>query len=348
MKKGIRKWINFILITVLMLTTGFILYSVTVYQREYPEYSSFNTTGSGIKALYLLAREMGFQVRRNLYPAKFVEDAPVMVIYRPADTIFNEPDEQEYLSAWLNDGNTMILVPDPQTIQELWIFNTISEQKKQHEIINIGNITVTWYMLEEGKICVMDRADEFLNGQLKESDAAIAFVQALEKAGSRDVVFNEFYQFLQKPAPDLWDLLGVMGQLMAMQLLLFLVLAIIRGWKPFGRVRNERELAKRPENEVQKALSGLYLRMKAYPLALSNYYGYFTQKYSRALATPGPLAEKAGRVLNRCSRYIEENQKSRKELTSLVRQLEKLEAEIIGSAALAQGKSRASWKRRKA
>ncbi|NLO38390.1 MAG: DUF4350 domain-containing protein [Ruminiclostridium sp.] len=345
MKKRIRKWINFILITLLMTAAVFILYSVTVYQKEYPDYSTYNTTQNGIKALYLLAREMGFSVRRNHYPAQFVEDAPVMVIYRPDDLIFNETNEQEFLSAWLSQGNTMILVPDPQTLQELWIFQDISEQKKQHEIIKAGNITATWYMLEKGRVCVMDSADAFLNAQLKNSDAAVAFVQALEKAGSTKVVFNEYYQFLQKPAPGFWELIGPTGQLITIQLLLCLVLIAIRGWKPFGRVRNEREMVKRPENEVQKALSGLYMRMKAYPLTLSNYYGYFTQKYSRVLATPGPLADKANRILSLCTIYIEQDQKSRKELLTLVRQLERLEAEMIGSLGLEGGKGR--WKKRK-
>lgn len=347
MKKKLRNWINFIVITLLLTTAGFILYSVTVYQKEYPEYSSYNATPSGIKALYLLAREMGFQVRRNHYPAKFVQDTPVMVIYRPDDMLFNEPDEQQYLSAWLDLGNTMVLMPDPETIQELWIFNTISEQKKQHEVKNIGTITITWYTLDKGRICVMDRADTFLNGQLKDSDAAVAFIQALEDAGNTRVVFNEYYQFLQKPAPDLWDLMGTLGQLIAIQLLLAFVLTVIRGWKPFGRVRNERELLKRPENEVQRALSGLYLRMKAYPLALSNYYGYFMQKYNRILSTPGPVSEKANRILSQCSRYIEENQKSKKEMLLLVRQLEKLEADLSGTKGLAYGHDRALWKKRK-
>lgn len=347
MKKKIRKTINFIWITLLLTVAGFILYSVTAYRGDYPEYSSYNTSESGIKALYLLAREMGFQVRRNHYPAKFLKEAPVMVVYRPDEGIFNEPEEQVYLSAWLDQGNTMILVPDPLTIRELWIFEMIPQQKKQHEVINVGNITITWYMLEKGRICVMDRADEFLNGQLKDSDAAVAFIQALEKSGSQRVVFNEYYQFLQKPAPGVWDLLGNMGQLVAIQLLLAVVLMIIRGWKPFGRVRNERELTKRPENEVQKALSGLYMRMKAYPLALSNYYGSFTQKYGRILSTSGPLAEKAKNILFRCSCYIEENQKNRKELIALVRQLEKLEDEILGSTNLTSAKSRVLWKNRK-
>ncbi|MBP7175736.1 MAG: DUF4350 domain-containing protein [Thermoclostridium sp.] len=345
MKKRIRKWINFILVTLLLTAAGFILYSVTVYQKDFPDYSTYSTEKNGIKALYLLAREMGFSVQRNHYPAQFVKDAPVMVVYRPDDTIFNEPDEQEFITEWLSHGNTMILVPDPQTLQELWIFETISEQKKQHELILSGNITSTWYMLENGRVCVMDSADAFLNAQLESSDAAVAFIQALERADSPKVVFNEYYQFLQKPAPGLWDLIGPMGQLIAIQLLLGLVLIGIRGWKPFGRVRNERELVKRPENEVQKALSGLYMRMKAYPLTLSNYYGYFTQKYSRVLATPGPLADKANRILSLCTLYIEQGQKSRNDLLALVRQLEKLEAEMTGSLGLAGGKGR--WKKGK-
>lgn len=330
MKKKIKKWVNFILIILILAVAGLILYSVTVYQQDYPDYSSYNTTPEGIKALYLLAREMGFNVARNHYPARFINDTPVMVVFRPAASLFNEDVEQEALKAWLNQGNTMILVPDPETIYELWIFNTISEQKQQHEVVNTGDITTTWYSLEQGRVCVMDRADAFLNGELKESDGAPAFIQALQKAGSPKVVFNEYYRFLQKPAPGVWDLLGTVGQLVAVQLILTLVLMVLRGWKPFGRVRDSRVLMKRPENEVQKALSGLYIRMKAYPLVLSNYYGYFTQKYRRALSMPGPLTERANHVLAECAYFIEQNQRSRKEMLHLVQQLELLEAELGG------------------
>lgn len=330
MKKRIKNWINFILITFLLLAAGFVLYSVTVYKQNYPNYSTYSTTGTGIKALYLLSQKMGFRVTRNHYPAKFVEKTPVMVIYRPADTLFNEPDEQKALKEWLLQGNTMILIPDTDTISELWIFDTISEQMQWHEVINTGKITATWYGLENGRICVMDRPDDFLNEELKDSDAAIAFIQALEKAGSRLVVFNEYYRYLQEPAPGFWELLGTAGQLAAVQLLLVVLMVIIRGWKPFGRTRNEQETVKRPENEVQKALSGLYIRMRAYPLVLTNYYGYFTRKYGRFLSTQGLLQEKARRMLAACGRYIEENRKNKSELVFLVNQLDKLEEELRG------------------
>lgn len=331
MKKRIKKWINFILIFLVLAAAGLVLYSVTVYQQYYPDYSSYNAKPEGIKALYLLTREMGFTAGRNHYPARFLEDTPVMVVFRPAASLFNEENEQEALTAWLNQGNTLILVPDPETIYELWIFDTISERKQQHEVINTGDITTTWYSLEPGRVCVMDRADAFLNSELKESDGALAFIQALQKAGSKKVIFNEYYQYLQKPAPDIWDLLGTVGQLVAVQLVLVLVLVILRDWKPFGRVRDSRVLMKRPEIEVQKALSGLYIRMKAYPLVLSNYYGYFTQKYKRALSMPGPLPERANRVLAECAYFIEQNHRSRKEMLRLVQQLELLEVELGGS-----------------
>lgn len=331
MKKAIRKWINFICIALALAVAGFILYSATVYQRDYPDYSSYNTTPDGIKALYLLAREMGFDARRTHYPARFLGDVQVMVVFRPAASIFNEEKEQTALAAWLDLDNTLILVPDPDTLRELWIFEKIAEKKQSHEVINTGNITTTWYTLERGRVCVMDQADAFLNGALRESSGALVFMNALERAGNRKVVFNEYYRYLQKPAPGLWDLLGIFGQLIAVQLVLAVVFAVVRGWKPVGRVRDGRVLQKRPENEVQKALSGLYIRMKAYPLALSNYFGYFTQRYERALSMPGPLQEKAHRVLSACARYIEENRRNRKEMLFLVQQLEQLEAELSGS-----------------
>lgn len=330
MKNRIKKWVNFILIAFLLVAVGIVLYSVTVYQNDFPDYSTYSAKPLGIKALYLLSQKMGYQVQRNHYPAKFLEDGAVMVVYRPGSLAFNEPEEQEYLEAWMSRGNTMVLVPDPLTISELWIFNTISEQKTWHEVIHSGDITITWYGLDNGQVCIIDQADAFMNTELKDSDAAPAFIQVLERIGNTDVIFNEYYHYLQKPAPGVWELIGIPGQIAAVQLLLALLLTIIRGWKPFGRVRNEGKLLKRPEAEAQKALAGLYMRMKAYPLVLSNYYGYFTQRYQRFLSAPGPLQEKAHHILSACGRFIEENRKSRKELIMLVHQLNRLEDEING------------------
>ena len=95
----------------------------------------------------------------------------------------------------------------------------------------------------------------------------------------------------------------------------------------YGRQWND----KRPENEVVKAISGLYQRMRAYPLVLSNYYGYFTTKYGRYLQISGPIQKKAVRTLAECEYYMNTKKISKKELSSIVRRLDRLEIEINGS-----------------
>lgn len=328
MKKEIKKWVSRILITLLILAAGLVLYSVTVYRGSYPDYSTYNTTGAGAKALYLLAGKMGYRVNRYHYPAKFLDEESVMVFYRPDYGLFNADQEQESLKTWLLKGNTMILIPDTESMNQLWIFELISELKKTHEQIHIGDITITKYTLDNGSVYVMDQPDSFMNSQLSESDGALAFIRTLERINKPEIFFNEYYRFMQKAAPGVWELIGTTGQIIAIQLLLAVVLTVIRGWKPFGRVRNERQWTKRPENEMVKALSALYLRMQAYPLVLSNYYGYFEQKYRRFLSTPGPMQEKTKKTMAACGRYIEENRKSKKELIRLVRNLEKVEDEM--------------------
>jgi hypothetical protein len=202
--------------------------------------------------------------------------------------------------------------------------------KKRHEVIQVGDITTIWYGLDEAAVCVMDRPDGFLNKNLRDSNASVAFIRALEKIKGRDIFFNEYYHNLQKPAPGIWELIGTTGRLVFIQIMLVLLLIVLRGWNPFGRVRDEDKWMKRPENEALKALSGLYMRMKAYRLVLSNYYGFFIQKYNRFLNEQSPLQDMAVRTLSLCERYMEaEKGRTRKnELYLLVRQLVKIEDDM--------------------
>lgn len=331
MKNIVKKCLKAVLIILILMAVTLVLYSVTVYEKDYPEYSSYNADGKGIKALYLLTGECGFHVSRYHYPVKFMKDNPVMVAYRPAGTLFNETEEQEGLKKWLNGGNTLVLILDERNLGYLWIFDYISEHKQWHEVANIGNITVTWYGLEKGLICVLGSADSFLNENISTSDSAVAFIKVLNRIGNPKVVFNEYYQFMQVSSPGIWELIGHTGQLMFVQILIVLVLVVIRGWKPFGRVRNERKLDIMPENEVVNAIAGLYRRMKAYPLVLANYYGFFTRKYGRYLMMAGRLQEKAAGTLSECEFYLRRGRLSRKELQRMVHRLEQLENEINNS-----------------
>ena len=121
----------------------------------------------------------------------------------------------------------------------------------------------------------------FLNTNLGNSDAGIAPIGALERAGIRDVYFNEYYHYIQKPAPGVWELIGTAGQLVLIQLVFTLILCGCERMETFGRDNNRHGWSKASENEVLLALSGLYARMRSYPLVLSNYYGYFKHKYGQ-------------------------------------------------------------------
>lgn len=328
MRKKLRKVLNFILISVLLITGAVILYSTTVYRGDYPDYSTYNAEEYGMKAIYLLAGKMGYRIERYHYPSAFLKEQTVMVAFCPLDTLFNEEKEIEGLKEWLLKGNTLILIPEEESLNRLWIFNWISELKQWHEVVNIGDITTTWYGLDKGTICVMDQSWSFTNKHLKESDASVAFIRALERLNTSKVVFNEYYRDVQKAAPGVWELIGPIGRLVSIQLITAFLLFILRNWKTFGRARGERVWSSRPENETQKALAGLYMRMRAYPLALANYYGYFTRKYSRFLNSPGQLQDKAKQVLSSCERYIESGEKNRRKLLILVNRLDKIEGEI--------------------
>lgn len=328
MKSRLKKYLRPVLVIFILLIAVLVLYSVTVYEKDYPDFSSYSAGKTGIKALYLLAGKCGFQVSRYHYPVKFIRENPVMVAYRPADSLFNESEEKDGLKKWLDKGNTLVLIVDERNAGDLWIFDFISETRQWYEIMNIGNITVTWYGLENGLVCVLDSADSFLNENISASDAAVAFINVLARINNPKVIFNEYFQFMQRPSPGIWDLIGHTGQLIVIQLLIVVLLVVIRGWKPFGRVRGDKKMVTRPENEVVRALSGLYQRMKAYPLVLSNYYGYFTHRYGRFLLRRGKLQERIVRLLAECEFYLRRGVLSKKELKNMVLGLEKLEHEI--------------------
>lgn len=331
MATKVRKMLSYILIALLLVSAGLILYIFTSYKGDYPDFSTYSTEGSGIKALYLLAGRLGFNTGRFHYPAIFLEDGYAMVVYRPDLDIFNDEIEKENLKEWILKGNTLILIPDEESLDFLWIFDTISELKDRHEVIDIGNITVTEYGLGKGSAYIMDRSWSFINSEIKNSDASVAFIRVLERIKPARVVFNEYYHDMQKSAPGILNLAGIPGQLAFIQMLLVVVLVIVRGWRPFGRPRYESKPDKRPENEVITALSGLYMRMRAYPLVLSNYYGYFVKKYDRFLNLSGTLQDEAKNTLNQCGEFIEQGSRKRNDLLKLVRKLERLDDEITAT-----------------
>jgi len=78
-----KKLLTYILIILLFISAGLILYILTSYKGDFPQFSAYSTEENGIKALYSLTQKMGFAAERYHYPAMFLEDGIVMVAFRP-------------------------------------------------------------------------------------------------------------------------------------------------------------------------------------------------------------------------------------------------------------------------
>ena len=90
-----KELLKYMLIVILFMSAGLILYIFTSYKGDFPEYSTYSTEESGIKALYLLTRRMGFIAERIHYPAMFLDGDYTMVVYRP-DRMFLMTSEKEF------------------------------------------------------------------------------------------------------------------------------------------------------------------------------------------------------------------------------------------------------------
>ena len=87
-------------------------------------------------------------------------------------------------------------------------FELISQTRKWHEVESFGDITATWYGLKMVQYA-LNSADEFLNENISSSDASIAFIKILMELNNPKVLFNEYYQYMQVPAPNIWHLLAL-------------------------------------------------------------------------------------------------------------------------------------------
>lgn len=79
MAKRMKSIVRFILTAFVIFSAALVLYSVTLYRGNYPDYSTYNAGEYGIKAIYLLTKEMGYSPKRFHYPAKFISNETLIV-----------------------------------------------------------------------------------------------------------------------------------------------------------------------------------------------------------------------------------------------------------------------------
>ncbi len=335
MKQRVKKALIYGSIAVFLLLVGFYVYGSRVEER-YPEYSTYNSSPKGARALYLLAGQMKFDSSRYDRPARFLADKVTMVAIKPDMDVFNDSLEKKYLKAWLDRGNTLVLLDDISGIERYPVEDLGLKFKEEFG----GESSSSVYSVGSGKLIFIDEADNFTNEGLKKIDPGVEFINALDAAGNKTVFFNEYYHGTGSRAITIWDLMGQTGHLVFIQLLAALVILLYILSRRSGKPVVVFEVVKRQENENLFALSSMYIKARAGSLALETYLRFFKKQLSKflgfgsipedhellqAVAQNKFLSErKLGELLNKCKAYVELESKDNKQLLHLMGALEKI------------------------
>lgn len=326
-------------ILLVFIITGLVLYSLRTADEK-GAYTSYNTRDTGVKALYLLTERMGFETLRFQKSARFLDSngASTLVVAYPQVELLNDEMELKYLTKWIQSGNTMVLISEEGMEGEYRILRgmkVFSDGKEERQAG--GN-----YSLKAGKGSLVFLVDgwNYLNDKLRDGGSAPVFIESLDKAGNKKVLFNEYYHGIADNQSILLEIIGPTGRLLVLQgitalLVLFLVLS-----RRFGKPLTVFEIVKRRENENLYALSNLYKRSRANHIVLEIHLRHFKEELGKFLGfggVPGEegliaASEKTGylkdknirEIIIACRSYIEHQEKDQTRMLKLIGRLEEI------------------------
>lgn len=305
-------------------------------KNKYDDYTTYNTDTTGTKALYMLTEQMGFHTGRFTRPVRFIPEGCTMVVIEPSVIMYIDDLEKKYLKEWLLRGNTLILSSSNSDLS-IELINGLGAQKT-----NDVTDYASWmhFQVGKGSIYANDLPDNYTNEGLKSSNPALSFINILDMAGNKKVLFNEYYHGIGREGTTIWDIIGPRGELLVLQFVLgFSVLMYIFS-RRFGKPVTVFETVKRRENENVFALSNIYSKSKANVLVLETIMGNFKKeltKYLGLIGQPGDeeliAAAKGSKflsdmdmegLLNRCAYFLKSGGGNMKELVYLAQKIEKI------------------------
>lgn len=331
----VKKVIIYVFIAVLVLAVG-LAANRGSFKNKYADYTTYNTGDEGIKALYLLTGEMGYNRERFKRPVRFTPDGCVLVVIKPDWDVYMDELETKYLKEWIQRGNTLIFIDDDSNIcgELLGLLNANNEAGID------GYDGWSVYSAGKGKLYLNNSCEAFTNLGLKSYQEAAAFIHILDIEGGKYVLFSEYYHGMGTAGVTVWDIIGTSGILVLIQLIIGIAVFVFVLSRRFGKPVTVFETVKRKENENIFALSNVYARAKAYTLVLEAILRNFKGELSKFLGlkyvqeNSELIAAAAGNkflnemelkgLLERCSHYIGAGGGSIKELVYLVQWIEKI------------------------
>lgn len=276
--KRYKKILAYIAAIIIIIAAGLLVYGVKEEIPQTIEYTSYNTKNEGTRALFLLSKEMGYDVEVYTRTSRFLPDNATVVAIEPDFDIAEISFEKKYLRAWLERGNVLILISKYSDAVKY------IKDLGAAESINFGRYDSGYkYSMGEGSIILFRDSDKYTNLGVKDLNQGVQFIEALEEGGYKMVLFNEYYHGIGTGGTKLWDIIGFGGQLVIIQLVLALLIYAFNVSRRFGKPVVVFETIKRQENENLYALSNIYYKAKANSISLEVYFENVKQELAKFL-----------------------------------------------------------------
>jgi len=332
--KRYKKVLAYVAVIIIIAAAGLVVYGFKGDLQQSIEYSSYNVEVDGTRALYLLSEKMGYDVDVFTRPSRFLPDNTTVIAIEPILEIIEKDLEKKYLKAWLERGNTLILISYDvgKYMEELGAKNpdSFGEYDKGYK-----------YSVGEGSIIYFYDSEKYTNSGVKDLDMGVQFIEALEEGKNKNVLFNDYFHGIGSSGASLWDIMGFGGKLVVIQLLIGLLIFMFFVSRRFGKPVVVFETIKRRENESIFALSNIYYKAKANSMVLEIYLDNLKQELAKFLGfdrygwSDGDIikAAKGNNVLKNlevekvfleCESFISNGKKDNKLLLKLYKKLESI------------------------
>lgn len=338
--KRFKKILAYTAVIILLAAAGLLVYGFKGEIQQSIEYSCYNVKGDGTRALYLLTKEMGYDVEVYTRPSRFLPDDAVVVAIGPVFEIYESNLEKKYLKAWLERGNVLLLISNNYGIDE-YIEELGATEPKQFGRFDLGYK----YSVGDGSIIFFTDSEKYTNSGVKNLEQGVQFIEAIEESSFKKVLFNEYFHGIGSSGARLWDIIGFGGRLVIIQLTLALLIFLFIVSRRFGKPEVVFETIKRQENENLFALSNIYYKAKANSMALEIYLDNVKQELAKFLGfgkdewSDGDIvrAAKQNNILKDleveavffdCDSYIMSGKNDSKLLLNLYKRLESIRKEI--------------------
>lgn len=334
----VKKGILYVSIAAILLSVGLFVHTLKKVD-EGADYTSFSTRPKGLKALYLLTGQMGYDVSRYKKSARFLPDASAMIAVNPDLSIYNGKREKKYLIEWIKRGNTLIIFGNENDIGQFGLdeFNgNMADLPSKVPYLN--------FVIEKGDMIFVKDFDRYTNSGLRDREYGVAFIELLDRTGKKNILFNEYYHGIQEEGFIFLDIVGPTGKVLVIQVFIGLVILLFIGAGRFGKPVTVYETVKRKENENLFALANIYIKGRAHAAVMENCLNYFKRDLSRYLglgqnASDDEIFKAASlervlkntglkELISSCREFINQEKKDAKLLLGLTGKLEKIRKEI--------------------